>query len=253
MKPKEYEVCHQIIQELLKWPIAQMFYHYNDTLITDNQVKSHSQSSNPQPLSFEIIINNLKRGVYSSPASVILHLRSLFTYAIYFSGPGSIRTAAARQLSMEFENILTYLSPSLSIQTLELQKIEYDLYQFLKYNPINIPKKENPHEMPASEFFKTDFSNDTPEQISKNIQIIQSPNIILRILSFIYVLQPEIISFGDDDISIKFGLMSTATLEALRDFIPKVALEAANGTIDPFFRSPCSHVKSTSSFFTHAH
>ena len=241
MKPKEFEVCHQIIDELLKWPISQLFYHYeNDSLIPDN----------PQPLSFEIIRDNLNRGIYSTPALFIFHMRALFAYAICYSAPGTIRSAAAHSLSNEFEKLMKFLSPSLSAQTLDLQKIEYDIHQFLINNHVSIPKEEYQGEMPASEFFKSDFASLTPEELTNQIQLFQSPNIILRIISFIYILQPEAINFGDDDIEIKFGLISPATMQQLQDFIPKVALEAANGTIDPFFRPPCSQIKLTSNIIS---
>ncbi|KAH0791884.1 hypothetical protein GPJ56_004241 [Histomonas meleagridis] len=153
-----------------------------------------------------------------------------------------LRVVAARQLMDELNQLLWELSPLLCPTIIKFELLEYNLNQYISKNiPSFQIQNDNTDRSPVA--YALNKVPKIDEEIANYMKLITSPSLILRALSFLSSLQPEVIEINDDSLSIVFSLMSSETIEKFGEFLHKLATDAASGKFDPYFQNIQSKVK----------
>ena len=228
MNIDQAKLCREILESLIRRPVSRLFWDYDGPEMEGPKVRA--------PVSLRLISDRLLRGLYVTPDAFVADMRTLFSNAVKRPQRG-IRSMAAVELAQEFENLMGDLGPTPSGLTAQTQGLELKLRRFLRdIHPgltINI---ENTDREPGAEIVRQPKTEADVNNIAEDIRNLFSPSLLLRVIAFIYSLQPEAVSIDEEEIVIEFLLLTDATLQKLREFLNKLIRQTAQGKINPFVK-----------------
>lgn len=227
MNREQTELCREILESILRRPISRMFWELDCPQAMAN-VKV--------PITLHLISDRLSRGLYGTPDEFVSDMRVLFSKSMK-AAKNSVRSVAASQLLLQFEQLMADLSPSLSpcttkeqLGTVKLTKIVKSLAPWLT-SAASVSNGE-----PAAEIVKNPHTEVSVSEIATDIRSLFSPALLLRVLAFVYQMQPEAVSIDEEEMSIEFTLLSDENLGKLRVFVNELVAKAAKGEINPFMK-----------------
>jgi hypothetical protein len=222
MNREQVEICLKIVNILLRRPIAKFFWLAPPgDLLLGRRV----------PMSFQLILERLQRGLYRDAGEWIADMNLLFSIP-QKKAKNSLRAAAAHQLFGEYEALLTTLSPSLSPHTIKLQLVQWQFDNLMRHATI-APTTATRDSPPGAEVFKDPPIGDDPLIIANHIRNLFSPNLLLRVAAFLYATQPDALVFGEGELHIQFALITAENRTRLRDYIADLMQSGATGAIQP--------------------
>ena len=223
MLKEQGKASMDIMDALSKRPITRIFCDCSIEL---------TNTSISRPLTFDLIYDKVKRNLYKSIDEWISDMRIMFSNFIIAFPDDSLKKAAAQQLSAEFEEKIQQISPTSSPFTIKFQMLESDISKLL--NTVRIAEGEptpSPKE-PAAAIFNQKQEATIPN-ITRNIRMLHSSELFMKVIAFIWKLQPEAVSLGQS-VSFDFCLMSQETMEKLNEFVLGLLRDAAVGLINPY-------------------
>ena len=231
MNQNQVCVCDLILQKIISRPIAKMFWDINEVTVSLNE-----------PLSLSIIEEKLHRGLYTSATHWVSDMRELFSSGFSKKTEHTLRMAAARQLMEELNKLLWELSPMQCSTVIKFELIENQLNQFISNNlpSFRIQGETSDREPCAFPLKRKPKGN---EEIAEYMKLITSPSLILRALSFLSFIQPEVVQINEESLCIVFSLMYPETSEKFGEYLHKLTTESASGKFDPYFQDVQSKVK----------
>lgn len=225
-------LCRKILTEIKNIPVSKLFMDENIHLIP----KTISN-----PVTLDLIESRLDKHVYSSSDEWVSDMRMLFMREYEGSPENSIRRAAAMHLSLEFEKLMDHFHPGMSPHIINLQIAEKEIRDISNSLVINSEIKRTKQSKPCSVIFDQTDEEITPKTIIHKISLLKNPELLLKVLAFIYKKQPECLLFGQVT-SIEFCLLKEENLQALNEFIKKILMDAASGVSDPLNRIGSSDI-----------
>ncbi|KAH0791532.1 hypothetical protein GPJ56_004519 [Histomonas meleagridis] len=165
-------------------------------------------------------------------------MRKAFATAVLNSKFDDLRSKAAQQLSIQFENEILKFTPTFPPSVIKFQRIVGELDEYLKKACPDFPEHVPLESKPAAEVFKnSSYSIDNVQKLSNDIRILKAQPLILRVAAFVYSIQPEAV-IVDSGISIILTSLNEENLVRLRSFVDDLMYKAATGVIRPYVRTP---------------
>lgn len=231
MIEEQDSLCRLILQNLRKYPIAEMF---------DDCSGSEIAEADFTPLSFKIIENKLDKHFYQNADEWVAEMRIFLSNEIEYQHEDIIKKSAAKQLLLEFEKLMSSYSPSLSPHIAKLQLNEAELTEICRTMKFFSENKPKGIAKDSASYYMKEIRNEkpSPAQLVHLIKLAKSPNNLIKILAYAYHLQPECVSFGEKTY-IKLELMSQESLNNLANFIDNLICDCVSRKIDPFERFSC--------------
>lgn len=229
MNSDQIKLCQKIMSKIKNRPVSRMFYKIFPLDVKEKQI------------SIQIIDDRLQENKYQNADEWIYEMRNLFSAEIKHPS-NSLRSAAARLLMDDFEKEMKTLSPMLSPHLFQLQNAEEHLINFIDSFHPHIPINNSETEKePAAEIFKEDFNDVdySAKQLSSDIQLLRSPQVILKIAAYIYKIHPSAISFGKR-LTMMLSLLSQEEICKVGIFIHQLMHDCAVGKINVLSQTPGS-------------
>jgi hypothetical protein len=226
MNAREKELCRAVLGNILRRPIAKLFWSLSNHPIV------HSKSL--IPLSFSYIVAKLNRNLYHGVQEWIDEIDTLLGS---FISPEcrSIQCVSAEALKTEFHSLLDSAIPGHFLSVFCLEKVQSTVQAFAE------PRRERPAVLaraPAAELFRLKEATLNFRRLQRDIQMLKSPEVAFRIAAFLSATQPETVLLNGREVSFEFPLMTLETATKLREFVDQLFLKFVTGEIDPFRRLP---------------
>ena len=228
MIEEQDSICWKIIKELKEIPVWRLF--------SDEHLNEIPKSVS-KPITFELIESRLQHHVYKSSDAWVAEMRRFFMNEIENSSQNKLRKCAATLLSQRFEEIMQTVAPGLSPHILVVQIKEYELREILDQMASEIPSNQEKIAHPNAAIFNqlNDEEEVTPERIIYKTQLLKFPELVLKVIAYVYKLQPETIAYGQT-LAINFSLFSDENLHKMNKYINKLKNDAASGKTNPMRR-----------------
>ena len=223
MNKELLQSCKDVMQTLSRRPIIHFFWNTN---VTPNPTGS-------SPTSIELISLKLEKNTYSSYNEWVLDVRNLFDFYINNS-QSQIYIFSAKQLRMEFDQLISTFASNKSNRLNKLNKLYKDLLDLAETYEAEFQEVQEDLQ-PAAELFKLDISSitDPIKIIQRNCAMFKSSEVILRVAAILYKLQPEAIIVNSQQIRFEFGLMTPDTCQEMLKYTMFLLKSIAIGKIDP--------------------
>lgn len=228
MNENEVCVCNQIFQTIIDNPLSRLFWTSSNDVI--NPAVLH-------PLNLEDISIRLSKGKYIKPDDFVKDMNLCLVNGINGSVKGTIRNAAATELKLLFDHLVLSLQPLAHPNTLPLKFItskfenENALPEIVEHE---FDSKKAPQE-PQSELFKLKSDPNDVVTLLRDIKLLTSIDLTMKLAVLIRDLQPDVITVGDV-LSFNVGLMTEETRIKVRKYVTELLRESASGQFDPFLR-----------------
>lgn len=218
-------ICNEIMGKLLMRPISKIFWDVDSSSIH----QAHS-------LSFSIISEKLRCGLYKSFDQWKDDVKTLLSYYQSKSESKTLRHWAILQLLKDFNKYikkytLTFEKPSIAKLSKMLARVESYIDNCYYFKLSNEGYEGKPSAMILQKNYQS------IEDLYYTMEIINSPTIILRLVSYAYELQPELIDVNDESLSIKFYLMKPETFNLFVTYLKQLLNECASGKMQPYVHS----------------
>jgi len=225
MNEDQIVACRYVLQAVLRRPISKLFWECDDD-IANSKIET--------PISLSIISTKLNKGIYSIPSEFIADMRQVFINGDSYDSEDSIKPAAVRLLLEDFENALSYYSPSLLPISIKLKFLLNKLELAIPKQHTKSIAEQIVDTKPGNVFFnpKMDGKYSIAELIDK-ISLLKSSDLLIKVIAYIYHIRPEavILSYG---VSIKFDLIEQEELKKISLYVDEILLRASIGEIDGF-------------------
>ncbi|EAX96999.1 hypothetical protein TVAG_440150 [Trichomonas vaginalis G3] len=188
MNEFEHLACKQILDTLMKRPIAKIFWDSDQEI--DNPDIIH-------PITFKLISEKLQNHVYQSPQDFIDNMNELLANAKKWDPVKSIKPAAAELLTQDFEKAVLVYKPTTIPLSMKI-RIAFNEFNEIKSIPISdIEETTSTNNSKPANYLLNQY-NRNPNSISredlvKEIQLLNSTDKLLNLIRFIYKLQPDAI------------------------------------------------------------
>ena len=213
MNVLEKQIAVDVMRKIIRRPIARLFSTNDVTGVTLND-----------------IAERLDRGLFPSFDAWKSQVESLFDqYAKHKTDSVSV---SAQQLKSEFESELEKLLPQKNAHCYEMTKLREQLGMIAKEldPPLAVTDAE-----PASVAFQAQDAGCVDlRRLKRDIEMFHSPEIILRVASFLVAKQPDAVVIGDGKLVFDFAMMREAVVGELRAFVTGLLRKVARGELDPF-------------------
>lgn len=223
MNEDQYNICVNIMEAILRRPIASLF-RKSDILLSDRNI--------PVPLCFDTITDKLNKKMYAIVNDWIREMRTLFESVLAGTEKKNPIYIAALQLQTEFDEHLARMNP---MDDLRIIRTRFTIQQIQEYSSKLPLIKDNAvtEKEPGAELFKRKETTRNNKRLSRDIRLFCSQEIVFRVSAFIYKIQPEVITI-DENLTINFNLMSDHTYNQVRPYVTQILQDAAVGKIDIF-------------------
>lgn len=212
MNVLEKQVAVDVMRRIIRRPIARIF--------STNEVRG---------LNLNDIAERLDRGLFPSFDAWRSQVLSLFDDA---QGKSDSVKATARQLRAEFEAELEHLMPGGNMNCYEVTKLQEQLAFISKELDPPLAKVDGE---PAAVLFSMGNSERVDlRRLKRDIEMFHSPEIVLRVASFLLGKQPEAVVIGDGKMQFDFAMVREDVVAELRTFVTETLKAVARGEIDPF-------------------
>ena len=223
--------CQHIFEAVARRPVARLFWDVTAEVSDDTITK---------PLSLSYIKEKLDRAMYPSPAIFINDMRQVFINGDTYDKDDSLRPHAVAQLMQDFEKAVIRYAPTSSSLEINLQISIDDIQRILHKNFFS--PKDSKFVAHSSKNGKKAFSRYfhsfskapdtvTREDLSYEMSLLKSPILLVKIITFIHSLQPEVVHLRNG-ISILTSLISDENLIKIHEYIYKTLHDAAIGEIE---------------------
>lgn len=228
MNENEIKVCSKIFQTIINNPLSRLFWTYQSDVVNSNI---------QHPINLEYVSNRLSKRKYTKPADFIYDLNLCLLNGKNGSTKGTIRYAAAQELLMIFENLVSNLQPLAHPNTLPLRFFtsEFEEENALPESSIQSNINENNFNTPNSELFQMDPDPNDLVTLLRDIKLLTSTDLTMKLAVLVKNLQPNALTLGNT-LSFNVGLMTEETRIAVRKYVTELLYDAASGKIDPFAR-----------------
>lgn len=228
MNDKEIEVCSKIFQTIINNPLSRLFWTYQSDVVNSNI---------QHPINLEYVSQRLSKKKYTRPADFIYDLNLCLINGKNGSSKGSIRYAAAEELLMLFESLVSNLQPLAHPNTLPLRFFtnEFEEENALPEASIQSNSNENNTKTPMSEIFQMNPDPNDLVTLLRDIKLLTSTDLTMKLAVLVKNLQPNALTVGNT-LSFNVGLMTEETRIAVRKYVTELLYDAASGKIDPFAR-----------------
>ena len=228
MIEEQDSICWKIIKQLKEIPVWRIF--------SDDHLNEIPKSIS-KPITFELIESRLQHHLYKSSDAWVAEMRRFFMNEIENSTQNKLRKSAATLLSQRFEEIMQTIAPGLSPHILSVQVKEQELQELLDQMASEIPLSQPKIGQPNATIFNNLNDNEevTPERIIYKTQLLKFPELVLKVIAYVYKLQPECIAYGQT-LAINFSLFKEENLQLINKYINKLLQDAASGKINPMRR-----------------
>ena len=226
MNDDELNICKTIFNKLKSRKVFVLFWN-NDADLVNPHIE--------HPVNFEIVSQKLDGKLYDSVSSFVSDVATVLENAIAGYENGSIKHAAAQQLSDYFEALLEEIDPFSGPVAMPLR---YAAYKYLenKQPPGDIPKKQaNKGKEPGSLIFATESDPDDLDSLYRDIKFLTSTTLSYEFAAFARQLQPDILNI-QEEISLNIALLKTENRPNMRKFVTYLLRKAATGEVDAFAR-----------------
>ena len=220
----QYNNCLNILSKLFSRPIHKLFLG-SPEFPCDMKIE--------KPTTLQVIKTKLYAGLYEEATDFAKDVRHLLTY---FASPAStdpIYRVAAQQLLDEFNADFGSKFKSKDLRSIKLIILSNDFHEYLKHHKFtkNFPTEVDgkPHAL----CLQQNYTEISDKQLIREIKFLHSPDLLMRVASFVYQLQPDAIIM-DSNISIKFETISEGKLIEIKKFVHTLLIDAAKGKYDPY-------------------
>ncbi|OHT08151.1 hypothetical protein TRFO_23435 [Tritrichomonas foetus] len=224
MNQNEIAVCSKIFQTIVNNPLSRLFWSYQSDVVNTNIL---------HPVSLEYISTRLSKQKYARAADFIYDLQLCLTNGKNGATPGTVRYAAAQELLLIFENLISSLQPLAHPNLLPLHFITAEFEEQKALPEYHFPETENKE--PQSELFKLKSDPNDLASLLRDIKLLTSPDLTIKLAVLVKKLQPEALVMTDA-LSFNVGIMTEETRVAVRKYVTDLLRDAASGKIDPFMR-----------------
>ena len=226
MNDDEVNICKSIFNKLKSRKVFRLFWNNEADLVNPNI---------EHPLNFEIISQKLDSKLYDSVLSFISDVATVLENAQAGYENGSIRHAAAIQLSAYFEELLEEIDPLSGPVAMPLR---FAAHRFMENSqpPGDIPKKSgSPGKEPGSLLFQNQSDPEDLDALFRDLKFLTSTTLAYERASFVRQLQPDVLTI-QDEISLNISLLTSENRPKMRKFVTHMLKKAATGEVDPFAR-----------------
>ena len=231
MNEQQLISCKKILESVLRRPVSRLFWDASGELTNKNI---------EQPISLSYINDRLGKGLYPSTSAFVKDMRMVFLNGDSYDNRNSIRPAAISLLMEDFEKALAIYSPSSSSALNTKLKITLNDIQEITdsaKSSENIEKNSTilEDQKPGCNFI-ANSSEIPPEKITcedlKNeVNLLKTSKLLLKVIQFIYNLQPEAIALSSG-VSILFSLLKPENIQKIHIFVIGLLHDSATGKID---------------------
>ncbi|EAX83240.1 hypothetical protein TVAG_330970 [Trichomonas vaginalis G3] len=227
MNQVQLDLCQKILNKLKSRPISALFVGSAEYPIEPNM---------EHPTNLRFIEEKLQRVLYPNCSAFIDETKAfLNSFITHETGDPALRFAA-QQLLLDFESELEINNPLKKGLALRLGIVASEFNEYFKNN-YSIQNEDKREGQPGSSIFLTQAESISLKELIREIKYLRTPDLILRVTSFIYKRQPEAISLGQET-TIEFQLIKPEVLEELKKFVRSLIYSAAIGEINPLGYRP---------------
>ena len=228
MNKTQIEACLRIFAKLKSRPISKLFL---------GTPEFPCEAPMEHPATFRSIETKLQRDLYSNIQQFKIEVQQTLSSFMKQSEKDPLRAAAAEQLLNEFQDEydkfeLDALPVSLR---LNLLSCEFEDYLFKNKN-MSVREQEEENKNPGAKLFETDAESISIKQLTREIKFLHSPDLLLRVASYIFKQQPEVIQM-EGELVVNFEMMNEETLKGTKVLVRSILRDVALGKIDPYKNS----------------